>query len=120
VVVFIIFFLLIGAAVDYLYFDAFTPTGPALPFATIFALSLATATTMLAYYGGSDMILSSLGAQKVNLKTPEHRELHNVVTEMALASGSAMPQVYVIFDPAPNALATGTNEKNAAICVTTG
>jgi heat shock protein HtpX len=39
---------------------------------------------------------------------------------MALASGSAMPRVFVIFDPAPNALATGSNEKNAAICVTTG
>jgi heat shock protein HtpX len=31
-----------------------------------------------------------------------------------------MPQVYIIEDVAPNALATGTNEKNAAICVTTG
>ena len=39
---------------------------------------------------------------------------------MALASGATMPQVYVMNDPAPNALATGTNEKNAAICVTTG
>lgn len=75
---------------------------------------------MAAYYSGSDIILSSLGAQKLNLKTPEHRELQNVVTEMALASGSAMPRIFVIFDPAPNALATGTNEKNAAICVTTG
>jgi heat shock protein HtpX len=120
VAVFIVFFLVIGAAVDYLYFDALTPAGPALPFATLFALCIATATTLTAYYGGSDMILSSLGAEKLNLKTPEHRELHNVVTEMALASGSAMPRVYVIFDPAPNALATGTNEKNAAICVTTG
>jgi heat shock protein HtpX len=120
VIAFIGFFLFIGLAVDYLYFDVFSATGPELPFATIFALGLATATTMVAYYGGSDMILSSLGAQKLNLKTPEHRELHNIVTEMALASGSAMPQVYVIFDPAPNALATGTNEKNAAICVTTG
>lgn len=75
---------------------------------------------MAAYYGGSDIILSSLGAQNLNLKTPEHRELQNVVTEMALASGAAMPRVFVIFDPAPNALATGTHEKNAAICVTTG
>ena len=120
VLCFIACFFFIGAAVDYIYFDAFTPAGPALPFATLFALSIATASTTAAYYSGSDIILSSLGAQKLNLKTPEHRELQNVVTEMALASGSAMPRIFVIFDPAPNALATGTNEKNAAICVTTG
>jgi heat shock protein HtpX len=88
--------------------------------ATIFALGFATFTTLTAYYGGSDIILSSLGAEKLNLQLPEHRELHNVVTEMALASGSPMPRLFVIFDPAPNAFATGTNEKNAAICVTTG
>lgn len=76
--------------------------------------------TLIAYYGGSDIILGSIGAEKPNMEIPEHRELRNIVTEMALASGSAMPQVYVIYDPAPNALATGTNEKNAAICVTTG
>ena len=66
------------------------------------------------------MILASLGAEKLNLQIPEHRELHNVVTEMALASGSPMPRIFVSFDPAPNALATGTREKNAAICVTSG
>src|SRR5689334_16110348 len=88
--------------------------------ATIIALTLATISTAAAYYGGSDIILSSLGAEKLNLQIPEHRELHNVVTEMALASGSVMPRIFVIFDPAPNALATGTNEKNAAICVTSG
>ena len=120
VAVFILLFLFIGSAIDYLYFDAFTPAGPALPIATIFSLGFATFTTLTAYYGGSDIILSSLGAEKLNLQIPEHRELHNIVTEMALASGSSMPRVYVIFDPAPNALATGTNEKNAAICVTAG
>lgn len=118
--VFILFFLFIGATIDHLYFDAFTSAGPTLPIATIFSLGFATLTTLTAYYGGSDIILSSLGAEKLNLRIPEHRELHNIVTEMALASGSAMPRVYVIFDPAPNALATGSNEKNAAICVTTG
>jgi heat shock protein HtpX len=66
------------------------------------------------------LILGSLGALRLDIQIPEHRELRNIVTEMALASGAAMPQVYVINDPAPNALATGTNEKNAAICVTTG
>lgn len=115
---FILFFLLIGGVVDYLYFDAFAST--ALPVGTIFALGFATFSTLTAYYGGSDIILSSVGAERLNLQLPEHRELHNVVTEMALASGSPMPRVFVIFDPAPNAFATGTNDKNAALCVTSG
>ena len=97
-----------------------TLSATAFPIATILALSFATFSTITAYYGGSHIILSSLGAEKLNLQIPEHRGLHNIVTEMALASGAAMPQVYVIFDPAPNALATGTNEKNSAICVTSG
>ena len=117
---FILFFLFIGGAVDYLYFDAFTHTGPAFPIATILSLGMATLGTLTAYYGGSGIILGSIGAEKPDMQIPEHRELRNIVTEMALASGSVMPQVYVIYDPAPNALATGTNEKNAAICVTTG
>lgn len=117
---FLLFFFVLGGAIDFFYFDAFTPAGPAFPFATLFALGFATFTTLTAYYGGGDLILSSLGAEKINLQIPEHRELQNVVTEMALASGSPMPRVYVIFDPAPNALATGTNDKNAAICVTSG
>jgi heat shock protein HtpX len=120
VAVFILFFLLIGGAIDYFYFDAFTAAGRALPVATIFSLALATFMTLTAYYGGSDIILSSLGAEKLNLALPEHRELHNIVTEMALASGAPMPRIFVTYDPAPNALATGTNDKNAAICVTSG
>jgi len=117
---FILFFLFIGGAIDYLYFDAFTRVGPAFPVATIFSLGMATLMTLTAYYGGSGIILSSVGAEKPDMQIPEHRELRNIVTEMALASGSAMPQLYVIYDPAPNAFATGTNEKNATICVTTG
>lgn len=117
---FILLFFLIGAAVDYLYFDVYTSAGPRFPVATVFALGFGAFSTLTAYYGGPDIILSSLGAEKLNLKLPEHRELQNVVTEMALASGSAMPRVFVIFDPAPNALATGTTDKNAAICVTSG
>ncbi|MGH7873870.1 MAG: M48 family metallopeptidase [Candidatus Binatia bacterium] len=117
---FILFFFAVGAAVDYLYLDVFTPAGPAFPVATVFAFGFAAVASLTAYYGGGDMILSSLGAEKLNLQIPEHREVQNVVTEMALASGSSMPRIFVVFDAAPNALATGTNEKNAAICVTSG
>ena len=87
---FILFFFAIGTAVDYLYLDAFTPAGPAFPVATVLALGFAASTTLTAYYRGADMILASLGAEKLNLQIPEHRELQNVVTEMALASGSSV------------------------------
>jgi len=120
VLVFILFFLFIGGAVDYVHFDSFAPGRPFFPLATVASLGFAAFATLTAYYGGGDIILSSLGAEKLNLQIPEHRELHNVVTEMALASGSVMPRIFVIFDPAPNACATGTNEKNFAICVTSG
>jgi heat shock protein HtpX len=117
---FLVFFLLIGFCVDYVYFDAFTPLGLAIPFATVVSLALATAMTLASYYNGGEWILRALGAEPLNRELPEHRELHNVVTEMALASGSPLPKVYVIFDPSPNAFATGRNEFCASVCVTTG
>jgi heat shock protein HtpX len=115
-----LFFILVGLAVDTVYLNAFTPHGPSLPVATLVALSFATLMTFTAYKVGGDLILSSVGAEKLDIQIPEHRELHNVVTEMALASGCPMPKVYVAFDPAPNAFATGRDEKLASICATTG
>jgi heat shock protein HtpX len=111
---------LIGFAVDYLYLDAFTPKAPPLPLATLSALIGATVTALTAYNYGDDLILASVGAERLDIELPEHRELHNVVTEMALASGCPMPKLFVAFDPAPNAFATGPDEKSSSICVTTG
>jgi heat shock protein HtpX len=111
---------LIGFAVDYLYLDAFTPHGPPVPIATLSTLAFATFTALSAYHYGSQWILSSVGAEKLDIESPEHRELHNIVTEMALASGCPMPKVFVVFDPAPNAFATGRDERFSSICVTTG
>jgi heat shock protein HtpX len=31
-----------------------------------------------------------------------------------------MPEIYTVYDPAPNAFATGREEKSASVCVTTG
>jgi len=72
------------------------------------------------FYYGADWVLASVGAEPLDGKIPEHRELHNVVAEMALASGCPMPKVWVAYDPAPNAFATGQDEASSAICVTTG
>ncbi|HEY1371247.1 MAG TPA: M48 family metallopeptidase [Candidatus Binatia bacterium] len=118
VFVFFLVFLLVGAAVDFLYFDV--SAGSGVPVATLVALAIATAIALSSYYGGSELILSSLGAERLNLTVPEQRELQNIVTEMALASGLPMPKTYVIFDPSPNAFATGRDELHASLCVTSG
>ena len=105
---------------DYLYFDAFTPSGSSLPVATVVSLGVATAMTIVAYGFGGNLILASIGAEGLDMDIPEQRELRNIVTEMALASGCPMPKVFVVYDPAPNAFATGRDERSSAVCVTTG
>ena len=114
------FFILVGLSVDYAYLNSFSPRGTPLPIATLSALGFATIMTLTGFYYGADLVLASVGAEPLDGKIPEHRELHNVVTEMALASGCPMPKVCVVYDPAPNAFATGKDEKSSVICVTTG
>jgi heat shock protein HtpX len=120
VLCFMLFFLLVGLSVDYVYLGAFRPRGAALPWATLGALTFATLMTLTAYGAGAKLILAAMGAETPDIKNPQHRELHNIVTEMALASGCRMPKVYVVYDAAANAFATGRDEETAAICVTTG
>lgn len=49
-----------------------------------------------------------------------HRDLINVVENLAITAGLPMPKVYVVNDSAPNAFATGRNPKNAVVAATTG
>lgn len=50
----------------------------------------------------------------------QHRELINVVENLAITAGLPMPKVYVVNDPAPNAFATGRNPEHAVVAATTG
>jgi heat shock protein HtpX len=120
VFLFLIFFLLVGLSVDYVYLGVSTAAGLPLPISTLSALIFAVFMALTAYGYGGNLILASVAAEKLDIQIPEHRELHNIVTEMALASGCPMPKVHVVYDAAPNAFATGRNEASSAICVTTG
>lgn len=67
----------------------------------------------------SDKIsLATSGAKPAD--GPEFVELNRIVENLAITSGMEKPRVFVINDPAPNAFATGRNEKHAAVAVTTG
>lgn len=50
----------------------------------------------------------------------QYFDLYTVTENLSIAAGLPMPKLYVINDPAPNAFATGRNEKHATIAVTTG
>ncbi len=72
---------------------------------------------------GGRVVAKDLGGRLVlpHTRDPEERQLLNVVEEMAIASGTPVPQVYVMDEEMGiNAFAAGTKPSNAVIGVTRG
>lgn len=74
--------------------------------------------TMIALTFGDRMVVAMAGAKFV--ERDAEPMLHNVVEEMAIASGLPAPRVAVIETPALNAFATGLDPEKAVIGVTRG
>ena len=75
--------------------------------------------TLISFSGGDQILLTASGAKAVTHDV--HPQLFNIVEEMKIAAAlPAMPKIYIINDPAPNAFATGRNPKNASVAVTAG
>ena len=73
----------------------------------------------VAQFWFSDRIAAfSMGAREV---TPEEApELHGAIDRLCALADMQKPKVAVAQSDVPNAFATGRNEKNAVVCVTTG
>jgi Zn-dependent protease with chaperone function len=72
---------------------------------------------------GGGVVARSLGGVRIGRDTQDlkRKRLHNVVEEMAIASGVPMPEIYVLEHEAGiNAFAAGHTPANAAIAVTQG
>lgn len=70
------------------------------------------------YWYSDKLALRMTGSREV---TPdEEPRLHRIVDEVAAMARMPKPKVYVIENDAPNAFATGRNEKHAAVAATTG
>lgn len=72
---------------------------------------------------GGGAVARSLGGERISADSsdPLYRRLHNVVEEMAIASGTAVPEVYVLpRESGINAFAAGMTPASAAIAVTRG
>jgi Zn-dependent protease with chaperone function/uncharacterized tellurite resistance protein B-like protein len=78
--------------------------------------------TMALSSGGSG-VAEMLGGRPVDSNTsdPHERKLLNVVEEMSIASGTPVPQVFVLdHEPGINAFAAGHSTKDMVICATKG
>lgn len=82
------------------------------------AVGLSLVMNVGSYWYSDKLSLMSTGAKPITHE--EHRDLWNIVENLAIAEGMPAPKVYVMNDPAPNAFATGRDPKHAAVAVTTG
>lgn len=75
------------------------------------------------YSAGGSAVAENLGSRRVDPRTTDLNEkrLLNVVEEMAIASGTPVPAVYVMDDePGINAFAAGLTTSDAVVAVTRG
>jgi heat shock protein HtpX len=75
--------------------------------------------TLISFSSGDQILLAASRAKLVTHDV--HPQLFNVVEEMKIAAAlPAMPKIYIINDPAPNAFATGRSPETASVAVTAG
>ena len=83
-----------------------------------FAVIAAIATNFYAFWASDKLVLSLNHARPATRE--EFFDFYTVTENLCITAGLPMPKLYVIDDPAPNAFATGRDEKHAVVCATTG
>ncbi|MDB5195038.1 MAG: Protease HtpX [Parcubacteria group bacterium] len=82
------------------------------------AIVFAVGMNFYSYWFSDKQVLSMTNARPALRE--EFFDFYTVAQNMAITAGIPMPKLYVIEDPAPNAFATGRDEKHAVVCATTG
>lgn len=78
----------------------------------------ATLFAVFQYFLASSQALSMSGA--IPITKADNPRLWNVVENLSITTGTPMPAVYIVNDPAPNAFATGRDPEHASVAATTG
>lgn len=89
------------------------------PAGVVLAVIVAVGMSLGGYYGGEAIALSLSGAQGP-MKKEDNAYLWNLVENLCLTVGLAMPKLYLLPDPSINAFATGRDPQHASIAVTAG
>lgn len=85
---------------------------------TVFVVLGAIVFAIIQYFAASGQALSMSGA--VPIEKRDNPRLYRIVENLSISTGTPMPKVYVISDPAPNAFATGRDPQHASVAATTG
>lgn len=88
------------------------------PIVLIAVVAFAFFQVFISYWFSDKIVLSMSGAKQISRES--HRDLWNVVENLAITAGLPIPKIYIIEDSAPNAFATGRNKEHAVVAVTTG
>ena len=71
----------------------------------IITLVVAIAYAVFQYFAASSQALTLSGARQIT--KDDNPRLYRIVENLSITTGTPMPKVYIINDPAPNAFATG-------------
>jgi heat shock protein HtpX len=83
------------------------------------AIILGILNNFLSYWYSDKIVIYLTGAKKIERK--DYPEIYNIVENLCITAGiKNLPKIYILETPALNAFATGRNEKNAAIVLTSG
>lgn len=85
----------------------------------IVTVVIASAYALIQYFTADKQAIAMSGAVQLHSKA-DHPRLWRTVENLSITTGSPMPKVYVISDPAPNAFATGRDPEHAVVAATTG
>lgn len=72
----------------------------------------------VSYWFSDKIVLRMYGAKEIG--TDKAPALHRIIRDLTLRAQMPMPKLYLIPQEAPNAFATGRDEKHAAVAVTEG
>lgn len=109
--VFLVIIGLLGLAGSYIFANGDLSFG-------VLTIVIAIAYALFQYFAAASQALSIAGARQIQ-KSDDPR-FWRIVENLSIATGTPMPKVYIINDPAPNAFATGRDPSHASVAATTG
>ncbi|QAB17336.1 protease [Leucobacter muris] len=112
VLIILLFIVIIGALG---WLAAYIYNSPGIVIAVVvFAAGYA----LFQYFAAGRQAIMMSGAQRIT--ETDNPRLYRIVENLSITTGTPMPEVYIVNDPAPNAFATGRNPENAMVAATTG